>query len=63
MTVEAITRLEELVDRLLAERVELLDRNRELSVERDRFVEDRVRVGDELDKLLKKLECLEGKTR
>lgn len=63
MTGEAITRLEELVDRLLAERVELQERNRELSQERDRLVKDRSRVSDELGLLLEKLDRLEGKTK
>ncbi len=61
MALEAIARLEELVDRLLAERVELQERNQELADQRDRLVLDRTRVSDELDKLLKKLERLEGK--
>jgi len=63
VTGEAITRLEELVDRLLAERVELQERNRELSQERDRLVKDRSRVSDELGLLLEKLDRLEGKTK
>ncbi len=61
MALEAIARLEGLVDRLLAERVELQERNQELADQRDRLVQDRTRVSDELDKLLKKLERLEGK--
>ncbi len=61
MALEAIARLEGLVDRLLAERVELQERNQELADQRDRLVQDRARVSDELDKLLKKLERLEGK--
>lgn len=61
MALEAIARLEVLVDRLLAERVELQERNQELADQRDRLVQDRTRVSDELDKLLKKLERLEGK--
>ena len=61
MALEAIARLEKLVDRLLAERVELQERNQELADQRDRLVQDRARVSDELDKLLKKLERLEGK--
>ncbi len=61
MALEAIARLEELVDRLLAERVELQERNQELADQIDRLVQDRTRVSDELDKLLKKLERLEGK--
>ena len=63
MALEAIARLEELVDRLLTERVELQGRNRELTVECDRLISDRSRVSDELDKLLAKLEGLEGKAQ
>ena len=63
MALEAIARLEELVDRLLTERVELQNRNRELTVECDRLISDRSRVSDELDKLLAKLEGLEGKAQ
>jgi predicted nuclease with TOPRIM domain len=54
--------LEELVERLLAERVELQERNRTLTGECDRLVQDRSRVSDELDRLLDKLERLEGKS-
>jgi len=61
VALKAITQLEELVDRLLAERGELQDRNRDLSEERDRLVKDRLRVSGELDELLKKLDRLEGK--
>ena len=60
MALEAIARLEELVDRLLTERVDLQERNRELAAECDRLILDRGRVSDELDKLLDKLEHLEG---
>ena len=63
MALEAIARLEELVDRLLAERVELQDRNGELTAECDRLISDRSRVSDELAKLLAKLEGLEGKAQ
>ena len=63
MSLEAIAQLEKLVDRLLAERIELQERNRALSGERDRLVQDRARVGKELDNLLGKLERLEGKSR
>ncbi len=63
MTLEAIARLEELIDQLLTERVELQVRNRELSAECDRLMQDRTRVSNELDKLLGKLEHLEGKTQ
>ena len=62
MSLEAIARLEELVERLLAERVELQERNRALTGECDRLVQDRSRVSDELDRLLDKLERLEGKS-
>jgi len=62
VSLEAIARLEELVERLLAERVELQERNRTLTGECDRLVQDRTRVSDELDRLLDKLERLEGKS-
>jgi hypothetical protein len=58
---ESLARLEKLIDRLLAERVEMQERNRALSGECDRLVQDRTRVSNELDKLLDKLERLEGK--
>ncbi len=61
MTLESIARLEKLVDRLLAERIEQQDRNRELTAECERLISDRSRVSDELDKLLGKLESLGGK--
>ena len=61
MTLEAIAKLEKLVDQLLAERIEQQDRNRELTAECERLINDRSRVSDELDKLLGKLEGLEGK--
>lgn len=63
MSLQAIARLEELVDQLLTERIELQKSNLELVAERDRLIEDRSRVSAELDKLLDKLEHLEGKTR
>ncbi len=63
MALEAIARLEKLVDQLLAERIELQDRNRGLTAECERLVEDRSRVSDELDKLLGKLEDLGGKAQ
>jgi hypothetical protein len=63
VALEAIARLEELVDQLLTERIELQKRNRELSAERDRLLQDRSRVSDELDKLLDKLEHLEGENQ
>jgi predicted nucleic acid-binding Zn-ribbon protein len=61
VSLEAIARLEKLVDRLLSERIEMQERNRALTGECDRLVQDRTRVSDELDKLLDKLERLEGK--
>ena len=61
MSLEAIARLEKLVDRLLAERVEMQERNRALTGECNRLVQDRTRVSNELDRLLDKLERLEGK--
>lgn len=60
MALEAIARLEKLVDQLLAERVELQERHREVAAECERLMQDRSRVCDELDKLLDKLEHLEG---
>lgn len=60
MTLEAIARLEELVDQLLTERVGLQERNQELRTECDRLLKDRSRISNELDKLLDKLESLEG---
>ena len=62
MSLEAIARLEELVDRLLTERIDLQERNRCLTGECDCLVRDRTRVSDELDKLLDKLGRLEGKS-
>ena len=61
MSLEALARLEKLVDRLLTERVEMQERNRALTGECDRLVQDRTRVSNELDRLLDKLERLEGK--
>jgi FtsZ-binding cell division protein ZapB len=61
VTLELIVRLEKLVDQLLVERIELQERNQELTAECDRLVEDRSRVSGELDKLLGKLENLERK--
>lgn len=63
MSLQALARLEELVDRLLAERNELQGRTQELSAANARLIEDRCRVSSELDKLLDKLEILEGKSR
>ena len=61
MALEAIKRLEKLVDRLLSDRADLQERNLEVTAERDRLLQDRSRVTDELDKLLDKVERLEGK--
>jgi FtsZ-binding cell division protein ZapB len=63
VTLEAIVRLEELIDQLLTERVELQKRSQEIAAECDRLMQDRTRVSSELDKLLGKLEHLEGKTQ
>ncbi len=63
MALEAIAQLEKLVDQLLAERIELQGRKRELTAKCERLVEDRSRVNDELDKLLGKLEGLGGKAQ
>ena len=63
MALEVIARLEELVDRLLSERVELQQRNAILAGERDRLMQDRTRVSDDLDKLLDKLGRLQGGDR
>ena len=63
MALEAIKRLEKLVDRLLSDRADLQERNLEVTAERDRLLQDRSRVTDELDKLLDKLERFEGKNK
>lgn len=63
MALEAIKRLEKLVDRLLSDRADLQERNLEVTAERDRLLQDRSRVTDELDKLLDKFERLEGKNK
>jgi hypothetical protein len=63
VALEAIKRLEKLVDRLLSDRADLQERNLEVTAERDRLLQDRSRVTDELDKLLDKLERLEGKDK
>jgi len=63
VALEAIERLEKLVDQLLTERIELQERNQQLTAECDRLIQDRSRVCDELDKLLGKLEHLEGKSQ
>ena len=63
MALEAIKRLEKLVDRLLSDRADLQELNLEVTAERDRLLQDRSRVTDELDKLLDKLERLEGKNK
>ncbi len=61
MALEAIKRLEKLVDRLLSDRADIQERSLEITAERDRLLQDRSRVTNELDKLLDKLERLEGK--
>jgi len=61
VSLQAIARLEELVDRLLNERIELQERNQQLAADCDRLIKDRTRVGEELDRLLDKLEGLERK--
>jgi len=63
VALEAIKRLEKLVDRLLSDRADLQERNLEVTAERDRLLQDRSRVTDELDKLLDKLERFEGKNK
>ena len=63
MALDAIAQLEKLVDQLLAERIDLQGRKRELTAKCERLVEDRSRVNDELDKLLGKLEGLGGKAQ
>jgi hypothetical protein len=63
VALEVIKRLEKLVDRLLSDRAELQEHNQEVTAERDRLLQDRSRVSDELDKLLAKLEQLEGKSQ
>ena len=63
MALDAVARLEKLVDQLLAERIELQERNQGLSAECERLMQDRSRVCDELDNLLGKLEHLEGKSQ
>jgi hypothetical protein len=63
VALEAIARLEKLIDQLLAERVELLERNQGLEADSERLIRDRSRVSAELDKLLGKLKHLEGKAQ
>jgi uncharacterized protein (UPF0335 family) len=63
VALEAIERLEKLVDRLLSDRADLQELNMEVTAERDRLVRDRSRVTDELDKLLDKVERLEGQNK
>ena len=63
MALEAIKRLEKLVDRLLSDRANLKEYNLEVTAERDRLLQDRSRVTDELDKLLDKFGRLEGKNK
>ena len=56
---ELIVRLEELVGRLLQERAELLQSNRDLAAEVGCLVADRARVHAELGEVLDKLDRLE----
>jgi len=63
VALEAIERLEKLVDRLLSDRADLQELNMEVTAERDRLLRDRSRVTDELDKLLDKVERLEGQNK
>lgn len=56
---EDFTRLEKLVERLLAEREELLQRSAVLSSERDRLLRERERISVELDQVLGKLDRLD----
>jgi hypothetical protein len=63
VALEAIKRLEKLVDRLLSDRANLKEYNLEVTAERDRLLQDRSRVTDELDKLLDKFGRLEGKNK
>lgn len=56
---EDFARLEKLVDRLLAEREDLLHRNAALAGERDRLLQDRERISTELDQVLTKLDRLD----
>jgi hypothetical protein len=58
---ELITRLEELIDRLLSERAELLRKNRVLVAERDSLSADRNRVCSELGGLLAMIDKLGGR--
>jgi hypothetical protein len=60
---ELLVRLEVLVDRLLRERAELLQKNGALAAEVERLVADRDRVYDELGLMLAKLERLEGREK
>ena len=56
---EDFARLEKLVDRMLAEHEELLQRSTALADERDRLLSERQRVSAELDQVLAKLERLD----
>jgi hypothetical protein len=58
---DEFARLEKLVDRLLGEREEILQRNADLAGERDQLYRERARVSAELDRLLVKLERLDRK--
>lgn len=65
MTPDLLAQLESLVNRLLSERLDLLrrtaelgERNAALIAERDGLLADRVRIDDELGKLVAKLDEL-----
>lgn len=60
---ELLARLEELVDCLLQERVELIQKNGKLAAELERLNADRARVRAELGNVLVKLDRLEGRAR
>lgn len=59
MDLELIARLEQMIDRLLAERSELQRRNRDLAGELDRLRAERLRIGGEIDGVLSRLDRLE----
>lgn len=59
MDVELIARLEQMIDRLLSERGQLLRRNRDLAGECERLRAERLRIGGELDGVLARIDSLE----
>ena len=59
---DLLAKLEKLIDRLLAEREELLKGKKSLTAERDDLLGERSRVQGELEALLGKLERLEGES-